>query len=291
MSSLNDLELLLFNIGTRETFGLNVFKIREVARTPEITSTPGMPSYYKGVLSLRGDILPVISLSEFMFNKPPKDELEPFIMIVEYNHHSFCFLLSNVNNIIRIPWNEVHSTDGLHQNGLPYVVSLTRLKDDLISIIDIESIIVNIFGEQSMPNIECSLNNKHVFFVDDSPMARKEITMVLDKMNVKYSSSENGLTALEMLYKIATTSEREGSKLTDSLSLILSDIEMPEMDGYSLVKAIKADSRFNGIPILLHSSLSTNANFDISNNVGADGYITKFDPENLYTTLLKYLKD
>ena len=290
----NKMEILLFSLGTREIFGINVFKVREVSQTPAITKTPNMPFGVQGVISLRGNIIPVISLARFI--NADNDERKFDTMIVtEFNKSTQAFLVESVDHIIRVDWNRVRApenmmTAGAHSN---MITAITELEDGrLISILDVEYILASVVGEPQLPAVPTAPleADQYMFFVDDSVVARKKITSVLEKMGIKFQQATNGREAWERLQVLASRNWEEGECLHDYLKIILVDAEMPEMDGYVLTKLIKSDARFKGIPVIMHSSLSSNANTAMGSSVGVDAYVAKFDPTILSETLIPYLQ-
>jgi two-component system chemotaxis response regulator CheV len=134
-----------------------------------------------------------------------------------------------------------------------------------------------------------NLPNRTVFFADDSSVARKQIEKTLDAMNVKYISAVNGSRAWAELKKIADYAEASHIPVKDMIQVILTDVEMPEMDGYMLTRKIKEDRRFLGIPVLMHSSLSSDSNMQLGKAVGVDEYVPKFEPQKLAQTLARLL--
>jgi len=128
-----------------------------------------------------------------------------------------------------------------------------------------------------------------VMFVDDSSVARGQIQRTLDEMGVKYISAVNGQDAWDKLNEIASQTEADGSAVIDRVQFILTDIEMPEMDGYVLTRKVKEDDRFKGIPVIMHSSLSAESNQALGEGVGADAYVAKFQPRELAGTLVKMI--
>ncbi len=173
------------------------------------------------------------------------------------------------------------------------ITAITELEDGkLISILDVEQILASVIGEPRLPDIpQAQLEtDQYLFFVDDSVVARKEITSVLEKMGIKFQQATNGREAWDRLQVLASRSWGEDESLHDYLKIILVDAEMPEMDGYVLTKLIKSDVRFKGIPVIMHSSLSSNANRAMGSSVGVDAYVAKFDPAVLSETLMPYLQ-
>ena len=301
LAGANRLEILLFslgldkNTGREEVFGLNVFKIREVIQVPEITRAPDMPPGVIGMVSLRGTMLPVIDLASFtgMNVEDPPDKL----IITEFNNSTTGMLVRSVEQIIRMEWNDIRVPPAMmaHQMG-GLVTAVTELKDNRICmIIDVEKVLSETAGldededESAFATIEKTDFESFMLFADDSVVARKQIEKTLQKMDIKYVSAKNGEDAWEKLQEIATRAESMEIETKEYLKLILTDVEMPGMDGYVLTKKIKADARFKGIPVLMHSSLSADTNIALGKQVGADHYIPKFDPIELSKAVLQYI--
>ena len=230
LAGTNKLEILLFTLGTnartgrRETFGINVFKVREVMRTPPITGAPEML-----VAEMGGLVTAVTELADGRL-----------VMMMDVEK-----VLSETTN---------YDEEAVYRNIKPLN------KPDLT-----------------------------VFFADDSIVARKQIMRTLDAMHVKYNGSINGREAWNELEKIAAFAQASGQAVTDLVSLVLTDVEMPEMDGYILTKRIKSDPRFAGVPVIMHSSLSGMSNQQLGQSVGVDEYVAKFEPQKLSETLARRL--
>jgi len=282
----NKMEILLFTLGTREIFGINVFKVREVTRTPFITKTPNMPAGVEGVISLRGSVIPVINLARFIGR--PGDELGGTMMVTEYSRRTQGFLVEAVDRIVRVDWEKVRSPDSVITNHDNLITAITELPDGtLVSVLDVEQVLVDAFGEPRVPDLQPAeaADEAVVFFADDSLVARKEIGSVLDRLGVKYHQANNGAEAWNRLQAMAMRAAQDGEPLHRQLNVILLDAEMPEMDGYVLTRQIKADSRFEGVPVVMHSSLSSEANHAMGKRVGVDAYVSKFDALVLADTL------
>lgn len=289
----NKMEILLFSLGTRETFGINVFKVREVSQTPKITKTPNMPIGVEGVISLRGNIIPVISLPKFVCPAEPSQGREETMIVTEFSKHTQGFLVQSVDRIIRVDWNKVRAPEHMLAGNQALITAITELEDGkLVSILDVEQILSSVIGESVVPDIPSVQvdQEKFMFFVDDSMVARREIISVLDKLSVKYHQANNGAEAWDKLQSLAARYQNDGESLNQHLKLILVDAEMPEMDGYVLTKHIKSDVRFQGIPVVMHSSLSSNANRAMGSSVGVDAYVAKFDPFVLAETISPFLQ-
>lgn len=289
----NKMEILLFSLGTRETFGINVFKVREVGRAPHITKTPNMPNGVEGLVSLRGNVIPVLSLASFLDLQDPPKERGKTMMVAEYSKRTLGFLVHEVDRIIRVDWEKVKAPESVLSSNQGLITAITELENGtLVSMLDVEQILANAFGEAIIIDVPPAQvgEDAGVFFVDDSVVARRKIAEVLDKLGVKHKHATNGAEAWSRLQGLATHAQQTGALLREEIRLILVDAEMPEMDGYVLTKHIKSDSRFDGIPVVMHSSLSSEANRAMGQAVGVDAYVAKFDAMILADTLRPMLE-
>lgn len=284
----NKMEILLFSLGSNEIFGINVFKVREVTHTPYITRTPNVPAGVEGFISLRGNIIPVISLTNFINLGGQGKSSNSTLIVTEFSRHTQGFLVDSVDRIIRVDWDKVKPPQSMLGGNEGVITAITELPDGrLVSILDVEQLLADAIGEEKIPEIAAleSDDDRFIFFADDSAVARKAIVGVLDRMGVKHQQASNGAEAWEKLKSIAARAQQDGRPLHDTLRLVLTDAEMPEMDGYVLTKNIKADRRFEGIPVVMHSSLSSQANRNMGLQSGVDTYVPKFDPLILVDTL------
>lgn len=289
----NRMEILLFSLGTSETFGINVFKVREVSTTPFITKAPNMPKGVEGLISLRGNVIPVLSLAKILGLDGYGDPLGGSMMVTEYSKRTLGFLVNEVDRIIRVEWDKVRTPDNVSQSTHSFITAITELGDGkLVSILDVETILANTFGEAIVGNITPlhGGDEVNVFFVDDSSVARRKISEVLDKLGVHHKHAQNGLEAWTRLEGMATHAQQMGRPVSEEIDLIMVDAEMPEMDGYVLTRNIKKDARFDGIPVVMHSSLSSDANRAMGKQVGVDSYVAKFDADVLAETLRPLLE-
>ncbi|MCE1241853.1 chemotaxis protein [Oryzomicrobium sp.] len=299
LAGTNKLEILLFTLGQdarngrKETFGINVFKVREVMRTPPITSAPEMPASVEGMVSLRGALVPVVDLAKYagVQTESPRD----IMIVTEYNGHTQGFLVEAVDTILRLDWSQMRVPPEMlvaEMGGL--VTAVTELRDNrLVMMMDVEKVL----SETSRYDDEFQFRTIRpidrpdctVLFADDSIVARKQIQRTLDAMGVRYVAAINGRQALSELEKLATYAQGQGKPTSDVVSLVLTDIEMPELDGYMLTKQIKTDPRFANIPVIMHSSLSGMSNQKLGLSVGVDEYVAKFEPQRLAETLARRL--
>ncbi|BBF84580.1 chemotaxis protein CheV [Aquitalea magnusonii] len=299
LAGTNKLEILLFSLGhdqrtgRKEVFGINVFKVREVMRTPEITSAPEMPSSVEGMVSLRGSLVPVIDLAKYAgivtSNKPE------IMIVTEYNGHTQGFLVEAVDTILRLDWSAMRVPPDMITNRMAGLVTAVTELDHgtLVMMMDVEKVLAEtslVDDSHHFINIEPVKEERMIFFTDDSAVARKQIERTLDAMQVKYAYAINGMRAWEELQKMAMQADLSGKRLNETLHLVLTDVEMPEMDGYMLTKLIKSDPRFAGIPVLMHSSLSGSSNQKLGQSVGVDEYVSKFEAQKLSMKLREMLK-
>ena len=247
-----------------------------------------MPFGVEGVISLRGNIIPVIALAQLIDAVDVPEDNRQTMIVTEYSRRTQGFLVHSVDRIIRVDWDKVKPPESMLSGNEGLITAITELPDGtLVSILDVEQILSSAIGETVIPDLIPveTATEVSVFFVDDSAVARKEIIMVMDKLGVKYQQANNGLEAWEKLQGLANRARQDGIDLHDQIKLILVDAEMPEMDGYVLTKNIKSDHRFDNIPVVMHSSLSSEANKAMGKSVGVDAYVAKFDPMVLSETL------
>jgi two-component system chemotaxis response regulator CheV len=299
LAGTNKLEILLFFLGVdprtkrRETYGINVFKVREVMRTPFITAAPDMPSAVEGMVSLRGALVPVIDLAKYS-GIPPETPRE-IMIVTEYNGHTQGFLVEGVDTILRLDWSKMRVPPEMltaQTGGL--VTAVTELEDNrLVMMMDVEKVLseTTSIDNEIMFRSVVNLNRPDltVFYCDDSSVARKQIERTLGVMGLKGVSAVNGRQMWEEMDKVAKYAQSIDRPASSIINLVLTDIEMPEMDGYILTKKIKSDPRFNGIPVIMHSSLSGMSNQKLGMSVGVDEYVPKFEPQRLSETLSRLL--
>jgi two-component system chemotaxis response regulator CheV len=303
LTSSNKLELLLFrlgedpSLGRSELFGINVFKIREIIPMPTITAMAGSSPHMMGVVDLRGQIIPVIDLPA-VASCTPKTGLN-ILLITEYARTTQAFAVESVEDIVRLDWRQVLSAEGNAAGGM--VTSIARLdgenSDRLAQVLDVETIL-----RQVMPPAESDIDASNIgthveikpgtviLAADDSLIARTMIEQGLEAMGLPFIMCKTGKEAWDQLQAIAATEEAAGRTVRDRVALVLTDLEMPEMDGFTLTRNIKQDPRFNSIPVVIHSSLTGSTNEAHVRNVGADAYVAKFVAEDLAIALRKALQ-
>lgn len=286
----NRLELLMFRLGGRQIFGINVFKVQEVIQCPPLTQVPNSNPVVRGIAHLRGKTISVIDLSMAVGQAPLKDLTDAYVIITEYNRSTQGFLVSAVDRIINLNWEEIlPPPKGSAQAG--YLTAVTRVEDAMVEIIDVEKILAEVVGQPVEVSDEyknsCAEGGdvQNILVVDDSAIARRQIERTLDQLGYQCTVARNGREGLEMLRQWAA----EGS-VGDHVSMIISDIEMPEMDGYTLTTEIRRDPNLQHLYILLHTSLSGVFNNSMVEQVGANRFIPKFDPDALAKAVAEALQ-
>ena len=279
----NRLELLLFRVNGRQVYGINVFKVKEVLQCPKLTILPGSNPVVRGVAHIRSGTIPIMDMSMATGNTPLQDLKTAFVIITEYNLKTKGFLVAGVERIINMNWGDIHpppkGTGREH-----YLTAVTEVDKQLVEIIDVEKILAEVspVNEQISEgvvtdDVQQRARARKVLIVDDSKIARKQVSRCLENIGVEVVALNDGRQAWEHLYGIAET----GENISDHYMMMISDIEMPEMDGYTLTTRVRGDSRMAGFFIVLHSSLSGVFNKAMVEKVGANDFIAKFDPDIL----------
>ena len=291
-------ELLLFRLGEgagterRELFGINVFKVREILVMPEVTVMVNAPPSVMGIANIRGQMIPVINLPQIVGCNPTKGL--GILLVTEFARTTQAFAVEEVNEIVRLEWKQVLSAEG-HGGGL--VTSIARLDGNaentrLAQVLDVEQILRDVFPQQHQAVSEGAViptlklpPGTVILAADDSAVARMMIEQGLKAMNVPYIMTKTGQEAWDRLQAISASAQAEGKTVRDKVALVLTDLEMPEMDGFTLTRNIKQDVRFKGVPVIIHSSLTGTTNESHVKSVGADAYIAKFVAEELASTI------
>ena len=291
LAGTNQMELLLFHVGTSEVFGINVFKVREVMKFAALTRLPEADPRVEGMANIRGTTVPVIGLTKIIVgvsSGQSSQTSEGKLIVTEYNGSLQAFHVAGVDRILRLSWTQIKSPPALVRNNTKGAVTAVAMLDDgrMVLILDVEKILAEMSpksDDEVFAGMELrpELKHKRVLFADDSAVARTQIRKTLDRLGVFYVQATTGQEAWERLLEIADKAVQAGKSVRDELQVILSDIEMPDMDGFALTKHIRADPRFMDIPVILHSSLTGTCNKEKGKAVGATDYLTKFDPKLL----------
>jgi two-component system chemotaxis response regulator CheV len=298
----NMFELLLFRLGEapdseqRELYGINVFKVREILAMPAITAVAGANDEILGVADIRGQIIPVIDLAKVTGCRPKNGP--KILLVTEFARTTQGFAVEEVDDIVRLEWNQVLSAES-HSSGRT-VTSFARLDGNvdgsrLAQVLDVERIVRDVLPSQEANITEESTGRvklkpgAKVLAADDSGVARSLIEQSLTAMGVPFVMTKTGQEAWNVLQSAQKKAQADGTEVSDQIALVLTDLEMPEMDGFTLTRRIKADAGLQSIPVVIHSSLSGSANEQHVRKVGANAYVSKFVAAELASVMREAL--
>lgn len=290
----NRLELLLFRLEGKQRYGINVFKVQEVIRCPKLTHMPKANRKVVGVAHLRNRTIPVMDLGLAISNQPIIDRENSFIIVTEYNRYIQGFLVAAVDRITNMNWKDILPPPK-GSGHASYLTAVTHVDKELVEIIDVERVFADIIGhneEVSDEVLEGATDfdvdkPRHVLVVDDSSVARNQVKRVLEKVGIECTLANDGQEGLEILQGWAD----EGTPINEKIALVISDIEMPRMDGYTLTTRLRKDPRLSGLYIMLHTSLSGVFNNSMVEKVGANHFIPKFKPNELAHTVINLISN
>ncbi|MBQ0724266.1 MAG: chemotaxis protein CheV [Cycloclasticus sp.] len=280
LAGTNRLELLIFDLGTDQKFGINVFKIQEVIQRPKLTKIPGGNDVVRGVCQLRGKDIPVIDMSMAIGEPAINDDQNSFVIITEFNRSVQGFLVAGVDRIVNLYWQDIKPPpNGIEHGG--YVTALTEVDDEYVLIIDVEKILSEVAsGPEGVSSeiIDRRIKKKgHALVVDDSIVAQNQVKRVLDDLGMDYTVANDGQEGLDVIKKWVA----DGVDVPSFLTLVISDVEMPRMDGYTLVTEVRKIPALEGLYVMLHTSLSGVFNETMVQRVGADIFMAKYKPDEL----------
>ena len=289
----NRLEILMFQLSRGQVFAINVFKIQEVQQMPRLTVLPDSHPSVVGVTHVRGRTIPVIDLSSAIGMPRLEDTQNCNIIIAEYNMTVQAFLVKSVDRIINLNWSDIlPPPKGAGRNH--YLTAITRVDNKLVEIIDVEKVLQEISPYNSTVS-EGSLDQEvvsqaaglHILSVDDSMVGIAQVVDTAKQIGLSVYKSQDGAKALAMLKGWADS----GEDITKKLVCVVTDAEMPEMDGYRLTTEIRQDPRLQDLPVILHTSLSGSFNKAMVEKVGCNDFLSKFEPDQLAVTLQKWVKE
>ncbi len=276
--------------------GVNVAKVKEVIQRPtNIFRSPGMPPEVEGLAKIREDVIPIVNLAKWMKIHPPQDKENKYVIVMEFLREIIGILVHEAKRIRRIKWTDIKKPPASIDEKLGgKVVGVIEIEEgQLLLLLDFEGIldelgmikVFNVDDKYAHKKSEASYN---ILILDDSPVARKIIRQILEKDGHTVYEVESGIKGLQFLEEKLQEAQREGVDITDKLQLIISDIEMPGMDGLTFTKKVKADPILSKIPIVINTSLSDKATVDKTRFVNADAHLVKFDSKDLIHLVHEY---
>jgi len=296
----NEMELVDFRILRQEDdsvyegiYGINVSKVREIIRVPSLTELPGTPEFIEGIFDLRDVVIPVVNLAKWMGITPPEDIEKSFrVIITEFNNVLIGFIVHEAKRIRRINWSDIEpatfvsgSIDGNKITGVTKIEG-----DNVLLILDLESVVQDLgLYEPDVDNVPASLEmfSGIALILDDSSTARKIVKEALIKMGFQVVEAIDGQDGLEKLDGLYNT---YGETLSQNLKLIISDVEMPRMDGFHFAANAKEDPRFSKIPIVFNSSISDHFSENRGIEAGGEAYLVKFEASSFYDEVARVVR-
>ncbi len=283
----NRLELLLFHLGDKQLFAINVFKVQEVIPCPPLKRLPNAHPIVRGISHIRGHTVSVIDLARSMGRRGPESTTRAFVIVTAFNRSVQGFLVSSVDRIVNLNWDSIRPPPkGADTES--YLTAVTNVDNVLVEIIDVEKILEMVTGPAAPVTPELfrpveggaepppAKRIRRVLVADDSSVARKQMVRALAQIDIDCIVTRDGREALNKLIEMA-----EAGDLHEQISMVISDIEMPDMDGYTLVSEIRKNPALADMYVLLHSSLSGEFNDAMVKRAGANKFIPKFDPNDL----------
>ncbi|HAY94852.1 MULTISPECIES: chemotaxis protein [unclassified Shewanella] len=311
-SGTNELEIIEFHLhktlpnGCHKVchYGINVAKVREVIRVPETSDYPNAQRHMVGVFSLREKLIPLVDLAGWLGISTPEDLTHKVVIVTDFNKMINGFLIDSVRSIHRVSWEQVESPSQFLEAGEnDCVVAVVRRDGMLIMILDFEKIIADINPELSMDKYDVTLDRsvlindkmlakreaKTILIVDDSAFIRKMIENTLRSAGYNIITAKDGGDALEMLMEFENLADQDNASISDFVSAIITDVEMPRMDGMHLVKRLRESKAYRQMPIVMFSSLMSEDNRAKAMALGANDTITKPEIGRMVGMIDKYV--
>jgi len=298
----NEMELVDFRILKQEDdgvyegiYGVNVSKVREIIKMPKLTELPGTPEFIEGIFDLRDVVIPVVNLARWMGIVTPEiDDAQRRVIITEFNNVLIGFIVHEAKRIRRISWSDIEPASFMSDTGSldgSKITGVTRIEDDnVLLILDLETVVQDLgLYEPDVANIPDDMDNFNglSLILDDSTTARKIVKEAMIKMGfsvIEAGDGQEGLDKLEELYNTY------GDDLENKLKIIISDVEMPKMDGFHFAANAKEDPRFAKIPIVFNSSISDHFSEIRGKDAGAEGYLVKFEASSFYDEVARIVR-
>ncbi|BCD59902.1 MULTISPECIES: chemotaxis protein [unclassified Nitratiruptor] len=276
--------------------GVNVAKVKEVIQKPEhIFKSPGSPPEVEGLAKIREEVIPIVNLQKWMKIKAPKDKENKYVIVMEFLREIIGILVHEARRIRRIKWTDIKKPPASIDEKLGgKVVGVIEIENgQLLLLLDFEGILdelgmIKVFHVEEEGSYKKTGQHYRILILDDSPVARRIIRTILEKDGHTVIEAQSGIEGLQILHELAEEAQKEGSDITDKLQLIISDIEMPGMDGLTFTKKVKEDPVLSKIPVVINTSLSDKATVDKTKFVNADAHLVKFDTKDLLHIVHEY---
>lgn len=300
----NEMELVDFRILEQQEdgvyegiYGINVSKVREIIKMPKLTELPGTPEFIEGIFDLRDVVIPVVNLAKWMgVVEPEGSEKNARVIITEFNNVLIGFIVHDAKRIRRISWGNIEPATFANGSGDldgSKITGVTKIEDDsVLLILDLESVVQDLgLYEPEVDSLAKLVDNNEfsgvALVLDDSSTARKIVKDALEKMGFSVIEAMDGQEGLERLNEIADTYQ---DKLEENLKIIISDVEMPRMDGFHFAANVKEDPRFKNIPIVFNSSISDHFSENRGLDAGGEAYLVKFQGGAFYDEVSRIVR-
>ena len=276
-SGTNELEIVEFSIG-RNKLGINVIKVKEIINPVPVIPVPHSHRNIEGIIELRGEVLPVVDVASSLNMAPSESPQQDKFIVTEFNQQKIVFHVHSVSKIHRISWNQIEKPSELYQGQESQIIGIIKLEDEMVLLLDFEKMVTEI-----NPNSGISIqkvqklgkrerSDKKLLIAEDSPLLRKLLNDTLNEAGFsQIEFFENGYDAYEYLHSLAES----GSDITQEVQLMITDIEMPQMDGHHLTKKVKEHPVLTKIPVIIFSSLITEDLRHKGQMVGANAQVSK----------------
>ncbi len=278
---------MLFWLTQKQRFALGTLKIREIVPFTKLTPMPESHSAILGAANIRGTTMPVIDMAAAVgsVRLSPEEAQAGYIVITDCQRKTVGFLVRALDRISEKSWRDIEAPPkSLGRNAC--VAGVTRVDDQLVQVIDVEHIFATLYGPENIQASgdldaaqAASLRALNILVVDDSSVARKQLSDALDHLGIGYQMTANGQTALDIM--------REQAQAGSPIDLLVSDIEMPGLDGYELAFAVRDNPELAQAYIILHTSISSEISVSQAHQVGANEALTKFDVDELVQAMLR----
>ncbi|MGM9949792.1 MAG: chemotaxis protein [Lysinibacillus sp.] len=276
-SGTNELEIVEFEVANNK-FGINVIKVKEIIQPMNVTFIPHAHPHVEGIIQLRGEVLPVVDMLKVLGIQHAERSPQQKYIVAEFNKQRVVFHVDNVTQIHRISWDQIEKPSDMYQGGASQVIGVVKYNNEMILLLDFERIMVDINPASSI-SVESvkklgkrDRTEKKVVIAEDSPLLRK---LLFDTMSeagyANVDFFENGRDAYEYLEALA----KADKNIENHVQLIVTDIEMPQMDGHHLTKKIKEHPDLQKLPVIIFSSLITDDLRHKGEEVGAEDQISK----------------
>ena len=291
----NRLELLMFRLGGQQLFAINVFKVKEVMYTPPLTELPHSNSHVRGVAHIRNQAVPVIDLQASIGGRKLPISKDSNIIVTEYNRSIQAFLIGSIDRIVNLNWDLIQPPPA-GAGREHFLTAITQLDEKIVEIIDVEKVLASIIPYDTSVSerlVDAELvdyaraNHLKVLLADDSSTAIGQVVETMRNIGIEVIAVQNGLKALQQLQQW----NAEGKDINDEILMLITDAEMPEMDGYRLTHEIRQDPALADIYVVLHTSLSGSFNDSMVEKVGCNDFLSKFQPDDLALCVQKRLRE